>query len=102
MLWTGGLLLLFLLNLVFGQERSLLFPEGSSNRVQFLAGFGIPVTDLPSPESLTCGYIVKSYYVLPDNTTYFIEPYVVYQRSNQGPLISRTQVYRYIEYLLEL
>ncbi|KAI5696548.1 hypothetical protein M8J75_014335 [Diaphorina citri] len=94
--------ILLVLPAILTQDRSLLFPVGSSNRVQFLAGFGVSVPDLPEPESLTCGYIVKSYYVLPDNTTYFYEPYVIYQRSNQGPLISRTLVYQYVEYLLEL
>jgi len=48
-------------------KRFLIFPPASPTRMQLIAGVGIPV-DLEY-ESVTIGYVLKSEYFLPDNTS---------------------------------
>ncbi|KAG4071209.1 hypothetical protein HA402_008944 [Bradysia odoriphaga] len=48
-------------------KRFLIFPPTSPTRMQLICGIGIPV-DLEY-ESVTIGYVLKSEYLLPDNTS---------------------------------
>ncbi|XP_014272031.1 uncharacterized protein [Halyomorpha halys] len=52
--------------------RYLPFPMGIGNKLQIIAGFGIPV-EIAS-DSLTFGYIIKTNYALPTNASQFTNP----------------------------
>ncbi|XP_058122384.1 uncharacterized protein LOC131293223 [Anopheles ziemanni] len=56
------------------QKRFLLFPRANPGRLQFIGGFGIPV-DLQL-ESITVGYVFKSVYLLPWNSSHWIHPFL--------------------------
>lgn len=50
------------------EKRWLIYPRSSPTRVQFIAGIGIPVSDLAF-ESITTGYVFKAEYYLPHDAT---------------------------------
>ncbi|KAJ6644587.1 hypothetical protein Bhyg_09556 [Pseudolycoriella hygida] len=76
-------------------KRFLIFPASAPTRMQLIAGIGIPV-DLEY-ESVTIGYVLKSQYFLPDNTSTILhflqEPFEpltrpIERRRRNIPLIS--------------
>ncbi|XP_053673759.1 uncharacterized protein LOC128724018 [Anopheles nili] len=56
------------------QKRFLLFPRANPGRLQLIGGFGIPV-DIQL-ESITVGYVFKSVYYLPWNSSHFTPPFL--------------------------
>lgn len=47
-----------------------------------IAGIGLPVE--LKDQSLTLGAVVKSYYLLPNNSTYYTHPTIVLARKNRN------------------
>ncbi|CAH0381625.1 unnamed protein product [Bemisia tabaci] len=78
--------------------RSLIFPPGIGNKIQFLTGFGIPVSDLPEPYSITYGYVIKTSIDILNNVSVFHDPYVEYQKSHQP---SRWDIYELIQKVID-
>uniref|UniRef100_A0A182VQN2 Uncharacterized protein n=1 Tax=Anopheles minimus TaxID=112268 RepID=A0A182VQN2_9DIPT len=56
------------------QRRFLIFPRANPQRLQLIGGFGIPA-DIQL-ESVTMGYVFKSVYYLPWNSSHWIPPFL--------------------------
>lgn len=56
------------------QKRFLIFPRANPQRLQMIGGFGIPA-DIQL-ESVTMGYVFKSVYLLPWNSSHWIPPFL--------------------------
>ncbi|XP_049548251.1 uncharacterized protein LOC125959472 [Anopheles darlingi] len=56
------------------QKRFLIFPRANPGRLQLIGGFGIPV-DIQL-ESITVGYVIKTVYYLPWNSSHLIPPFL--------------------------
>ncbi|XP_049280055.1 uncharacterized protein LOC125762234 [Anopheles funestus] len=56
------------------QRRFLIFPRANPQRLQLIGGFGIPA-DIQL-ESITMGYVIKSVYFLPWNSSHWIPPFL--------------------------
>uniref|UniRef100_A0A182JTB6 Uncharacterized protein n=1 Tax=Anopheles christyi TaxID=43041 RepID=A0A182JTB6_9DIPT len=56
------------------QKRFLIFPRANPQRLQLIGGFGIPA-DIQL-ESITMGYVFKSVYLLPWNSSHWIPPFL--------------------------
>lgn len=56
------------------QRRFLIFPRANPQRLQLIGGFGIPA-DIQL-ESITMGYVFKSVYLLPWNSSHWIPPFL--------------------------
>ncbi|XP_052890294.1 uncharacterized protein LOC128298567 [Anopheles moucheti] len=56
------------------QRRFLIFPRANPQRLQLIGGFGIPA-DIQL-ESVTMGYVFKSVYLLPWNSSHWIPPFL--------------------------
>lgn len=100
-----------------GQSRYLVYPPGFGNKVQvrrfnqfakpfvchqyysqfliqqFIVGIGVPASNLPTIQSVTWGYVIKTNYVLPTNVTEYGDIRSLRKRSAR---ISRWDFYRSI------
>ncbi|XP_046679077.1 uncharacterized protein LOC124366530 [Homalodisca vitripennis] len=76
--------------------RYLVWAPGLGNKLQIICGFGVPI-DAPRT-SLTYGLILKTNYILPNNATHFVDPYVAFARRGVGA--SRWHLYKVAESLL--
>ncbi|KAL1117532.1 hypothetical protein AAG570_003848 [Ranatra chinensis] len=96
--------LMFLIVSVFTEKvwvhrnpRYLTFPMGVGNKIQVIAGFGIPVE--VEETSVTFGLIVKTNYGLPTNASQFTQPDVAFQPSDSK--MTRWYLYRSLVTALE-
>ncbi|XP_065211536.1 uncharacterized protein LOC135839448 [Planococcus citri] len=95
--------MVFVLTLIFGlflitecsndEGRYLVYPPGLGNKVQFIVGIGVPVSNLPTIQSVTWGYVIKTNYVLPTNITEYGNVRSIRKRSTG---ISRWDFYQSI------
>uniref|UniRef100_A0A1B6C161 Uncharacterized protein n=1 Tax=Clastoptera arizonana TaxID=38151 RepID=A0A1B6C161_9HEMI len=82
---------------VHRNPKYMVFPPGLGDKLQIIAGFGVPI-DIPR-QSLTYGLILKTNYALPNNATYFTNPYVSFAKRGVGA--SRWHLYKVVEAVLE-
>ncbi|XP_015840908.2 uncharacterized protein LOC107399276 [Tribolium castaneum] len=78
------------------QKRYLIWKEGI-NWVQMIAGIGLPIE--LRDQSITVGTVVKAYYLLPNNSTYYTHPSIDYARKKRSS--SRWVAYKLIESFFE-
>lgn len=100
-----------------GQSRYLVYPPGFGNKVQvrwlshfqkfllvidftyviinqqFIVGIGVPASNLPTIQSVTWGYVIKTNYVLPTNITEYGDVRSLRKRSAR---VSRWDFYQSI------
>ncbi|KAF7280670.1 hypothetical protein GWI33_005636 [Rhynchophorus ferrugineus] len=78
------------------QKRWLVWKEGV-NWVSVIFGIGIPVE--VQYQSITLGMVLKAYYQLPNNSSYYTNPTIDYERKKRSP--TRWMIYEMIEKYLE-
>ncbi|XKL59221.1 hypothetical protein PGB90_000237 [Kerria lacca] len=81
------------LYLCFQQPRHLVYPPGLGNKVQFIIGIGVPASNLPTIQSVTWGYVIKTNYALPTNISQYGN---VQRHTKRSAGISRWDFYRSI------
>lgn len=67
-----------------------------------IAGIGLPVE--LKDQSITMGAVVKSYYLLPNNSTYYTHPTITLarkKRENKNEIYTRWKIYDVIVKFLE-
>lgn len=64
-----------------------------------IAGIGLPIE--LKDQSITMGAVVKSYYLLPNNSTYYTHPTIELARKKRTTATSRWQLYQTLRYFIE-
>lgn len=63
-----------------------------------IAGIGLPIE--LKDQSITMGAVVKSYYLLPNNSTYYTHPTIELARKKRD-VTTRWQLYQTLKYFIE-
>lgn len=76
---------------------TIVYPPGAGNKIQFIVGIGIPASNLPTIQSVTWGYVIKTNYPLPTNLSMYSDPPPNEVVNRHSRSVTRWKLYSAIE-----